>query len=144
MAKKLFLAGILACFFSQAIFAQVTPEKLVGTWGLVGFDMKAQNKNGALTEQESQTVLMMQQALKQKPKFMRLTFSADGSFQSEPDAYKDKAGKPTWELKGDVVLIKINKKVIERYYARLASNGWLELKAVKSKIAIPIMSLEKD
>jgi lipopolysaccharide assembly outer membrane protein LptD (OstA) len=143
--KTILSVGFLAYFLcAPNAIAQITTDKLVGTWGLVGFDMKAQNKNGTLTEQESQTVSMMQKALKQQPKFMRLTFSADGSFTSEPDAYKDKAGKPTWELKDNVVIIKINNKVVERYNARIAFNGWLELKAVKSKIAIPVMSLEKD
>lgn len=143
MNKTIFV-GVLACLLSlQNAFAQITQDKLIGTWGLVGFDMKAQNKSNTLTAQEIQTISMMQKVLKEKPKFMRLTFQADGTFLSEPDAYKDK-GLPKWELKDGIVIIKVNNKVTERHYARIASNGWLELKAVKSKVALPVMSFEKD
>jgi hypothetical protein len=142
--NKIIFVGILACLLSlQNAFAQITREELIGTWGLVGFDMKAQNKSDILTEQEIQTVNMMRKALKEKPKFMRLTFQADGNFISEPNAYKDK-GQAKWELKDGIVIIKVNNKVTERHYARIGFNGWLELKAVKSKVALPVMSFEKD
>lgn len=143
--KTILYVGVFAYLLAgQTAMAQITSEQITGTWGLVGFDFKAQNKSGELTVAEKETFSMMQKALKQQPKFMKLTFNADGTFKSEPDAYKSYMEMPTWELKDKVVIIKINKKVVERYNARIASNGWLELKAVKSKIAIPIMSLEKD
>jgi hypothetical protein len=98
-------------------------------------------KSGKLSEKEKNTVTTMKEALKAKPKFMRLTFKEDGTFVTEP--YSPEIGNQArWEYKNDILYIKTDKGV-DKHKARLI-DGKLEFKPIRSKVAIPVMILEKE
>lgn len=144
MKKTFFLALCMLYFCSMQAFAQITKENLIGRWALVDFDMEAKNKKKTLTKQEVETVQMMKQALKAQPKFMAFNFNEDGTFLAEPKT-DDSDGNATWKLKKNIVsLTSGKKKKTEQYTLRLLANGNIEFKAVKSLIAIPVLTFEKD
>jgi|GEM_PF-5045322 len=142
--KELLFVGILACLTCyQTAFAQITSHNLVGKWGLVNFDMQPKKANGKLTDKETETVNMMREALKSQPELMSFTFKADGSFLAEPKT-DDSDQTATWKLKNNVLsLTSGKKKKTEEYSLKLLANGNLEFKALKSKVAIPVMTFEK-
>ncbi len=125
-------------------FAQITKETLIGKWVLVDFAMIPKKEKGKLTPKEIETVDMMKQVLQSQPKFMSFTFKEDGTLLAEPKT-EDSDANATWKLKKDVLSITSGKKKkTEEYTLVLLKNGNLELKALKSKIALPVMTFEEE
>ncbi len=113
---------------------------LVGKWGIVDFNFMPKKANGKLTDKEIETVSMMKKTLSANPKFMKFNLNADGTINITPD---QGTGSGTWKLSKNILTIKTTKKE-EKYEVRLLSDDKVEWKALKSNIAIPIMTLEKD
>lgn len=145
--KKSILLGIIAYFLLSfnVSFAQITSESLIGKWGLVNFDMQPKKVNGKLTDKETETVNMMKEMLKSQPKMMSFTFKTDGILVAEPKT-DDSDQTALWKLKKNNILSITSgkKKKTEEYSLKLLANGNLEFKALKSKVAIPVMTFEKQ
>jgi len=143
--KKLIFVGILACLtFSQTSFAQVTSQNLIGKWRLVDYDMQPKKSNGKLTDKETEIINMMKEGLKSEPELLIFIFETDGSFLAEP-VTDDSDQNATWKLKNNVLSITSGKKKkTEEYNLKLLDDGNLEFKTLKSKVAIPVMTFEKD
>ncbi len=141
--KKLLVLGVLACYLLPTwAFAQITKDNLIGRWNLVDFNM--QGKKGKLTTQEQNTITMMRNALKENPKFMYFVFKADGSFQAQPSTDGSDT-TPTWTYSNDILTITSGKKKkSEQYKLESLNEGKLTFTALKSKVAIPILTFEKE
>lgn len=141
MKKIIFLNILLLSFFAGNAFGQISNADLIGRWGLVDFELKAKNKSGKLSQKEKNTITTMKDALKMKPKFMHLNFKEDGTFVMEP--YSPEIGNNArWEYRDNILYIKSDKGT-DKHTAKLI-NGKLEFKPIRSRVAIPVMILEKD
>jgi hypothetical protein len=139
--KKTLFVGILACLiFSQSSFAQITSESLVGQWGLVDYDMAPKKTNGKLTAKEEETVTAMRMALSLKPDLMKFTLNEDGTTLLEPNPDNLVS---TWQYSESVLTLKTGGKA-EQYTVTMLPDNKVEWKALKSKVALPIMTLQKE
>jgi hypothetical protein len=142
--KKILFLGILICLaFSQTSFAQVTAETMVGTWRIVDFNMVPKKANGKLTKKEIETVEAMKKALTLNPKFMTFILDSDGTALVSPNPNPDRI-QPTWEFKDSIFTFKYYRRKSEQYKIKLLEDGRTEWQAVKSKVAFPVMTFEKD
>jgi hypothetical protein len=142
--KKIIILGVLAFCLLAAnhSFAQISKETLTGKWGIVDFKMIAKNKSGKLTQKEIETVKMMKQEMLKKPKFLIMQLKEDGTGKYGADS-PDNNQNLSWELKNDILSLKTGKQT-EKYTIRILENGNLEMQALKSKVALPVMTFEKD
>lgn len=140
--KKIIFLGIFAYFILSfnVSFAQITSKDLVGKWILTGYDMVPKKSGGKLTAKEQETITTMRKVLSLKPNFMSFTLYEDGATLLEPNPDNLVS---TWQFEGTTLSVKTGKN-LEQYAVRSLPNGKTEWKALKSKVALPVMTLRKD
>lgn len=126
--------------FSPNSFAQITSESLLGKWVLLDYDLIPQKSNGKLTKQEEESLTTMRMILSLRPDFMKFTFNEDGTTILEPNPDNVPS---TWQSNGSVLTLKTGKNA-EQYTVTMLPNGKMEWKGFKNKVALPIMTLEKE